>query len=203
MLECHSVVRFRIPKPWLISALRQQTDYRRWSNPRSIYTEWESRTQQAAAFVPNNSRVIEFGAATRILERYLDPSCTYTPSDIVDRGPGTFVCDLNERPLPDLGDGYDVAVIMGVLEYITDVPAVVDWLAKYVPRIVVSYAAADSKRSLRGRLGSFGRLSGGWMNNYREAEFRSIFLNRGYTAVHEENWKEQRMFVFTRQPSAS
>lgn len=196
------MVQIRFPKPWLISALRQKTDYQRWTNPKSIYTEWESRTQRAASFVPHNSKVIEFGAATRLLERYLDPSCSYTPSDIVDRGPGTLVCDLNERPFPRL-DGYDAAVIMGVLEYIVDVPAVVDWLRQTFPLVVVSYACADpNKRSLRARFGFLGRASGGWMNSFRESEFRAFFTDRGYTSLQEEDWNEQRMFVFSQQPTA-
>src|SRR5205823_4537865 len=125
----------------LTGALRQKTDHDRWTNPRSIYASWETRTQLAATLVPNQSRVVEFGAATRALERYLDPSCTYAASDLVDRGPGTIVCDLNARPLPDLGtDAYDVAVIMGVFEYVRDVPSVIDWLAKHFPVCVLSYA---------------------------------------------------------------
>src|SRR6201993_4161076 len=117
----------------MIATLFKRTDRRRWADPRNLYASWESRNEQLAALVPNNSRVIEFGAGKRILERYLDPSCTYTPSDMIDRGPGTIVCDLNERPLPDLGaDTYDIAVFIGVLEYLRDVPAVLDWLAKYV-----------------------------------------------------------------------
>src|SRR6185312_8871325 len=97
------------------------------------------RTRIAAGFVPDGSRVIEFGAGNRLLEKHLDSSCTYTPSDLVDRGPGTIVCDLNERPLPDLGtDTYDTAVILGVLEYLTDVPSLIDWLAQHVPLCVIS-----------------------------------------------------------------
>lgn len=194
------MVQIRFPKPWLFSALRQKTDYQRWSNPRHIYSSWESRTEWAANFIPKNSRVIEFGAATRILERFLDPSCTYTPSDIVDRGPGTLVLDLNERPLPNL-DGYDAAVIVGVLEYIVDVPAVADWLSEHFPLVVTCYAPKDGRKlSWRSKLGSVGRASSGWMNNYLEDEFRSIFLERGYTSIQEATWKEQRLFVFSQNP---
>lgn len=192
--------RVRVRKPWIVSALRGETDYRRWSDTRNIYSQWESRTARAADFVPKGSRVIEFGAATRVLERHLDPSCSYVPSDIVDRGPGTLVCDMNERPLPDLGaDTYDVAVIMGVLEYIHDVPAVVDWLGRHVKLIVVSYACSDAKpRVVRALFGRVSRLSGGWMNNFRADEFRSVFTDRGWVCDHEEPWKDQRLFVFRR-----
>ena len=186
----------------VIGALRQKTDYSRWVEPRNIYASWESRTRRAAELVPNNSRVIEFGAAKRVLERYLDPSCTYVPSDIVDRGPGTIVLDLNQRPLPDLGvNTYDVAVLMGVLEYVGDMPSVLDWLAKQVPVCVVSYACAPPARSLRGMRGTVGRLHKGWMNNYREEKFRSLFRERGFLSLHEEAWENQRIFVFSQRPS--
>ena len=83
----------------LITTLRKKTDSSRWADTRNILEVWEPRTKQVAALVPNNSRVIEFGAGNRNLERYLDPSCTYVPSDLVDRGPGTIVCDLNKGGL--------------------------------------------------------------------------------------------------------
>ena len=40
------------------------------------------------------------------------------------------------------------------------------------------------------------------MNNFREAELRAIFVDRGYTSLHEEHWNDQRMFVFSQRPAA-
>jgi hypothetical protein len=198
-----SVNEVPIPMLRVITALLQKTDHRRWADSRSLDESWEPRTRKAAALVPNRSRVIEFGAGNRILERYLDPSCTYVASDIVDRGPGTIVCDLNRRPLPELGAGvFDVAVLMGVLEYLRDVPSVLDWLAKHVPVCVVSYAcAAASGYSLRTMLRTVARLKSGWMNNYREEELRSLFRERGFVSLREESWQNQRLFAFSQRPS--
>jgi hypothetical protein len=149
--------------------------------------------------VPNHSRVVEFGAGNRVLERYLDSSCTYTPSDIVDRGSGTIVCDLNQRPLPAVGD-YDVAVFMGVLEYLRDVPSVLDWLANQFRVCVVSYACADGAgRPLRGVVESIGRLQHGWMNNYHDEEIRSLFRDRGFDCLSEDNWEDQRLYLFSQR----
>lgn len=186
----------------LTGALRQKTDYSRWANPRSIYSSWESRTEMAAAFVPDDSRVVEFGAATRVLEKHLNPSCTYTPCDLVDRGAGTIVCDLNDRPLPDFGSQtYDVAVIMGVLEYVRDAPGVVDWLARHFQMCVLSYACTQSTgRSIRARLEAVGRLNRGWMNNYTEAELVELFRQRGYSVLDDANWENQRLFVLSQRP---
>jgi hypothetical protein len=187
----------------VITTLFKRTDRKRWANPRNLYASWESRNSQLAALVPNNSRVIEFGAGKRILERYLDPSCTYTPSDVIDRGPGTIICDLNERPLPDVGPNvYDVAVFSGVLEYVRDLPSVLDWLAKYVTVCVLTYAPAKAKgTSPRRLLETVGRLRHGWMNNYCEAELRSLFRERGFELVQEQDWEAQRLFVFSHRPS--
>ena len=185
----------------VIATLNQETDHRRWADPRSFHASWEPRTKKAAAFVPNHSRVIEFGAGNRILEWYLDPSCTYVPSDIVDRGPGTIVCDLNRRPLPNLGERvYDVAVLLGVLEYLRDVPSVLDWLAKLVPVCVLSYPCAQANgHSLRGMLETVKRLNNGWMSNYREEELQSLFRERGFVPLRDDSWKNQRLFFFSRR----
>lgn len=183
----------------VINSYLKKTDRKRWEDPRSFYAAWEPRTELVAGLVPYNSRVIEFGAAKRLLEKYLDPSCTYVPSDIVDRGPGTIVCDLNQRPLPDLGaDVYDVAVIIGVLEYIRDVPAVLDWLTKYVSLCVLTYACTKATgNSPRAILERGMRLRHGWINNYTEEKLRSLFHERGFALVQDENWEDQRIFVIS------
>jgi Methyltransferase domain len=188
----------------LLATVLRKTDYKRWSDRSSLEACWQPRTRTAAALVPNCSRVIEFGAGNGTLERYLDPSCTYVASDIVDRGPGTIICDLNRRPLPDFGAGvYDVAVFMGVLEYLRDVPSVLDWLGKHVPVCVLSYVFAEANRySPRGILETVGRLRAGWMNNYREDELRSLFRERGFVLLREESWEDKTgLFVFSQRPS--
>lgn len=185
------------------SVVRRKTDLRRWADARSLDASWESRTRRAAALVPRHSRIIEFGAGNRVLERHLDPRCTYVPSDLVDRGPGTVVCNLNQRPLADLGqDAYDVAVLLGVLEYVDDVPFVLGWLTKRVPVCVVSYACATPRRRLLGGwYEALRRLTSGWINNFSEDEFKSLFRDQGLTVAHVENWQGQRLFVFSRSSS--
>ena len=184
-----------------LATVLQKTDHRRWSDPTNLESWWEPRTERAAALIPAGSRVIEFGAGNRTLERVLDPSCTYVPSDIVDRGPGTLVCNLNERPLPNLGsDVYDVAVMMGVLEYMRDAPSIVDWLAEHVQVCVLSYVCAEENRfSIRGARSRLRRIRAGWMNNFRDDELRSLFDERGFHLLQEEICLGNRLFVFSRR----
>ncbi|CDO07450.1 class I SAM-dependent methyltransferase [Mycolicibacterium cosmeticum] len=188
-----------------VGTVLRKTDRQRWSDPRSLEAWWEPRTRQAAALVPMGSRVIEFGAGNRLLERHLHPSCSYVASDLVDRGVGTIVCDLNRRPLPDLGSGtFDVAVLMGVLEYLVDVPATVEWLSRSVPTCVVSYVCVESKRrSMEGLYEKAGRMAQGWMNHYRPDELRTLFSVHGLSTEHEQRWGNNRLFVLSRRAQAS
>lgn len=186
-----------------LATILQKTDYRRWSNDSSFDPSWEPRTKRAAELVPIHSRVIEFGAGQRRLEKHLHSSCTYVPSDVIDRGPGTIVCDLNERPLPNLRTGvYDVAVILGVFEYLHNVPEVIDWLAKQVRVCVLSYVCMEVNRfSLRGVRQALGRRLGTrWMNNYSEDQLRSLFQERGFEQLSVETCIGNRLFVFAQRP---
>ena len=114
-----------------------------------------------------------------------------------------MICDLNRRPLPDLeANTYDVAVFIGVLEYVRDVPSVLDWLAPRVSDCVMSYVCANvSRYSLRGMTESFRRLKMGWMNNYREEQIRALFDERGFVHVREAMWGNNRLFLFSKRPS--
>jgi hypothetical protein len=180
-----------------------RSDYKRWGNPENLEEWWESRTQQLARMIPTGTRVIEFGAGRRRLEAFLDPSCTYIASDLVERGPGTFLCDLNRRPLPDLRPlAPQVAVFAGVLEYVRDLPAVVEWLAAHVTSCVASYAVAHPSRLVRKLAAGVRRTYYGYMNAYGEADLVALFARGGFACRQTDSWNDQRLFLFTRTPSA-
>ena len=179
-----------------------RSDYERWANPGNLEEWWESRAQRLARMIPAGTRVIEFGSGRRRLEAFLDPSCTYTASDLVERGPGTFVCDLNRRPLPDLCPlAPQVAVFAGVLEYLRDVPAVIAWLAAHVTHCAASYSVAHPSRLVR-LAGSVRRTYYGYMNAYREADLLAIFARAGFACRRADSWNDQRLFLFTRSSRA-
>jgi hypothetical protein len=142
--------------------------------------------------------VIEFGAGKRWLETYLDPSCTYIPSDLVDRGPGTIICDLNERPLPDLQSlRADVAVFVGVLEYIKDLPSLGEWLSRQVRFCTASYTYASTQSgSIRRVLENLRRARYGYQNTYTEDELIDVFRRCGFACVGVDTWRDQRLFRF-------
>jgi len=194
----------RIAKILLLNFLHR-SDYKRWGDSRNLETWWVERTEKIAQLVPQRSRVIEFGAGRRQLEKFLDSSCSYVPSDLTDRGPGTIVCDLNRRPLQDFRQvGADTAVFGGVLEYILDLESLVQWLSVQFSFCVASYTyvvpVPSKAERFRDRLE---RLRFGYMNNYTEEELVSLFEKSGFHCVKRESWTTQRLFLFARQPSVA
>lgn len=74
----------------------KQSNYNRWKNMESLASDWDERTIIIATLIPPGSDVLEFGAGRLVLRDHLPKNCTYQPSDIVDRGENTIICDLND-----------------------------------------------------------------------------------------------------------
>lgn len=75
----------------------KQSDVQRWTNPESLYADWEDRTNLMAQWIPDEVSVMEFGCGNMALKKYLPQGVFYTPSDIVLRNQETLVIDLNQR----------------------------------------------------------------------------------------------------------
>ncbi|HKD68130.1 MAG TPA: methyltransferase domain-containing protein [Candidatus Binataceae bacterium] len=155
---------------------------KRWSDLENFDPLWAERAKAMAQLIPPQARVIEFGAGRRELESNLDRGCSYVAADLVDRGPGTIVLDLEVRPLPDLSAyNFDIAVFGGVLEYLSDVAGVISWLAHQVPVCLASYECAGSAPgSLQRLLEIWRRASYGWVSTYTETELRDVFATGGF-----------------------
>jgi hypothetical protein len=168
-----------------------RSDYARWGREDNLKSDWDSRTEQIAALVPPGSSVLEFGAAKMALRTFLPPSCTYTPSDIVDRGPGTLVCDLNGATLPAFPRN-DIVVFSGVLEYVYDVDRLLTALEHTCSCILASYAVTDfsNQRTV------VQRRRQGWVNEYSKEECIALFEKHGFICASEMQWRNQFIFTF-------
>jgi hypothetical protein len=179
-----------------------RADYKRWSSSSGLEAWWDERTQRLAALVPVGSQVIEFGAGRRQLERYLPANCHYTPSDLVDRGTRTLVLDLNTRPLPFLPQLPGVAVFGGVLEYISDVRGLVQWLAE--SGVTLCVASFDPVPKELGNIARYRelnrRLYYGYMNHLTEDQLVQTFEAAKFRCVHRQAWTTQVIFQFHRLP---
>jgi hypothetical protein len=174
-----------------------KSDYERWGNQENLLPNWDLRTQQIANLIEAGSSVIEFGAAKMVLRNFLPDKCSYTPSDLVDRGDGTIICDLNSKTLPEFGQ-YDVAVFSGVLEYIHDVPRLIEHLSNSVNTITTSYAVIETNPNKEKRYAL------GWVNNYSSEQLVEIFVKAGFQCSHSEKFesdmiKSQMIYKFTKK----
>ena len=198
-----------MPLPMMVRSLicrfGGHSDIKRWSDARELLPEWEERTRLLARLVQPSSHILDFGAGSRTLQKYLTPDCTYLALDLVARSADTFVCDLNSRPLPDLSSFHiDTAVFGGVLEYMQNLPELVGWLSKYVQCCIASYECAQPPENfwqhLRQRKA---RASAGWVNNFQENEFVSLFEAQGLKLVRREMWHtkggDEPLFVFQKE----
>lgn len=184
--------------------LLRQSDYKRWANPDNYLSWWSSRTEKVAKSIPDGTRVIEFGAGNRQLESLLSPNCSYVPSDLVDRGPCTVICDLNKRPLPDLRYLImHMAVFVGVLEYVNDLPTLIEWLASQITVCIISYECMRSKPFSLSRIAEvFHRAYYGYMSYYTEKQLLALFERNGFACEKIDTWHEQGLFVFTKSHNA-
>jgi hypothetical protein len=125
------------------------------------------------------------------LKQLLPRDCKYTPSDIVDRGEGTLICDLNAPELPSFPP-HDIAVFGGVLEYVVDVPRLVSCLTKPFPVVIVTYCIADGRSVVE----KLQRRSKGWSNDYLEEEIEDVFSSVGYRLDYKQVWRTAVIYRF-------
>lgn len=179
-----------------IRKLLNRSDKKRWEPIAEHNKSWKERTIKMAEFILPNSNVIEFGAGRMVLKDYLPEKCSYTPSDIVDRGNGTIICDLNKIDLP-LFDYYDYCIFSGVLEYINNVPKLIKHLSTSIDTFIISYAIVKEGNIIS-------RGTNGWVNNYNNEEIIKIFEDNDYTITNKSKWLNQKIYVFKRiKPFAS
>ncbi len=168
-------------------------DYGRWSDRISLSPNWNPRTNRIAEMIPSGVSVLEFGCGSMVLKEYLPAGCTYTGSDLVDRGEGTIVCDLNGPKLPSFAH-HRCAVFSGVIEYINDTESVISHIGQFVDTIIASYVTLECVPE------RLSRRSAGWVNDFTYEEFVELFSRCGFRLDSEENWSEQKIFCFSKAP---
>jgi hypothetical protein len=148
---------------------------------------WSSRSIIIASSIPSNSSVLDLGAGSQTLNRYLH-DCIYQPCDLFQTTPNTLVCDFNKNIYPKIQNEFDIVVCNGLLEYIRK-PKV--FLKKIIPmgrKYIVSYAIKLPENTLKWR------LSMGWFNHYTERELEDLFSSLGFIFTIIGQWNEQIIY---------
>lgn len=112
------------------------------------------------------------------------------PADLVRRSSNTIVFDLNKRPLPDFRELHlDVAVFGGVLEYISDVRAISNWLCSNVSMCIASYECTTPGLHTKEKAFEIlSRIKNGWVTHYTEEEFKDLFRSAGFDFHEKVQW---------------
>ena len=169
-----------------------RSDLSRWADALNFASDWDERSRLIAGLVPAGSRVLDIGAGRQQLRGFLDPRSTYFGSDLVARSSDAemLVIDLNARPLPTLRQfRFDVAMLAGVIEYVSHVDSLIDWLHENFPCCVVSYGCAEKLRGVHRLRQSWERASCGWVNSFTEEELISGFISAGFRLHVTGDWK--------------
>ena len=167
----------------------RKSDYERWGNPSSLKSDWDERTFMLADMIPESATsIIEFGAANMVLKEKLLPHQKYTPSDLVDRGEGTIVYDLNLLPYSFIADKYDVAFFSGVLEYVHNVPELIKYVRTFADVIIFSYAHSPTNRESRKR--------SGWVNEYTHSEMVDLVESNSFKLAKLDQWQGGRQLLY-------
>lgn len=167
---------------------QNKSDTERWKQKKWLFEDWNERSKIMAKWIAPKTDVLEFGAAKLALKTFLPEGVNYTPSDIVDRGPGTIVCDLNKYK-PTITK-QDVIFFSGVLEYIYDLPALIAFTAAKTDRFIISYATFDYFASPKHR------KINGWVNHYTNSEIIEMFENNSFKLIETDLWRNQSLYVF-------
>ena len=160
------------------------SDIERQSNISSYSDTWKDRTRLIASLILPEHTVIEFGAGTNPISKYLpDNICKIT--DFVDKGDLKFNhYDLNSSKLIDFGR-YDYAVFSGVLEYITFLPRKIKYVANRCDNIIASYGAIEEYPNNRSEIG--------WVNSYSNDDIIKIFKEAGMRLDTCILWKKMHI----------
>lgn len=102
---------------------------------------WSDRWEFVKHYLPNGVSVIDFGCGNKEVLDYITPS-VYLGVDQL--GTADLVADLNS-PL-ELTGHYDVALLLGVLEYVADPDLTLSYISHYADTFVVVSLAVKKKQ---------------------------------------------------------
>lgn len=161
---------------------RKESDLARWADAGELASQWADRSKLAAALVGTGPRrLLDVGAGDMALRGFLPQDCDYVAADIVSRGPGCLVADLNRGQFP--AGTYDCVTFLGVLEYLHDPGWALAMAARAAPLAVVSYCADTSgDRAYRRGLG--------WVNDFTKAAFEAVLGGAGWSPAAGVEYKK-------------
>jgi len=167
---------------------RSETLLELWEDiPPASSLSWNERAATAVEMLRGPRSVTDIGCGAMTLKQYLPASTVYIPVDCVKRDERTVVVDLNRSPVP--GMRTEAATLLGVLEYIQDVPKLIAELAFAYPLALISYNAVDYGGDQQDALWNT------WVNGYSSNELEAIFERSGWQLVEKRELGSQGLWL--------
>lgn len=164
-----------------------QTDIARWSDPNSLQESWDGRAETVAQFIADGQTVLDIGCGKMALERFIPSNCQYIPADLVKRDDRTVLCNLNNREFPfEAASRADIISLLGVIEYVVDLPRFFGNLRQTGKSVVVTYHPSNIT-------GHLDRAALGWLNHLSTAELAELFISSGFQVTNIEKLSDIQM----------
>lgn len=156
------------------------TDFDRWTKSESLLSHWNGRAAFASQFIQAGTTVLDIGCGAMALEGFLPPTCTYLPCDVHTRDPRTILCNLNAGEFPKSAAAEaDHITFLGVLEYIENVPALLEKLRKTGKNVLFTYHPTEIS-------GHLDRASLGWINAFSQVQVFEMIKRAGLRVMNVE-----------------
>jgi len=149
----------------------------RWRDTTSTWGEQHpQRALLTSQFIAGGQSVLDIGAGTMVLKRFLHKGCRYQPCDLFARSPECLVADLNKKEFPQ--GRYDWVVMLGVLQYIYDPAWAVEQCLKVANRAAIAYTPIFPFEHVSNSLEW--RKAHDWVNHYDVNNFIALVETAGW-----------------------
>ena len=162
---------------------------RDWSDRRVFqdrYWKWARRARVVARLCRDDHWVCDIGCGMQPLRWFLPKGSIYLPADLVRWSEDTEFCDLNAGRLPLCSLTLcDVAVMIGLVEYIEDLESLLSQLSDYAEFIAFTYNPTDT----------YPKRAWHWVCHLSEKELFSILDRRGFGVEHKSQFGQHRRLL--------
>lgn len=170
-------------------------NFNRWKLNVKQTPVWLDRVKLIASMIPAGASVVDIGAGSMHLKRFLDHPSEYQPVDGVKSSRKTLVQDFNQSINIKLPRKFDYAVCSGLFEYITAYHQFLNFLGKAGHVCIFSYATTDLNPN------PVNRKRCGWLNHFSFLEITQLLTSQGFKITNIMVWQNQHIFIL--QPPAA
>lgn len=115
--------------------------------------------------------------------------CRYHGYDLFPQVPGVRQLDVENESLPQ---SYDLAVMLGVIEYLEDVEQTFQRLSRQASHLIVSHVIRQEEGLYTSQ--QLAKLN--WRNHLSEAEMEAALSNNGFVSVSRAMAPDRRTMLF-------